>query len=189
VIIIVDEPTKGTLYGSTVAAPYVANVLETILPYLGVEAVYSEAELEKMTVSVPNCLYWSRSAAENYCKNLGLSVEFIGDEESNVVQAQYPLPETVIEKSSGRVVFYVGRDYEEATVTVPDVTGMSAAAANQTLIQSGLNIRILGTKNYLSGTGAIAISQSVAAGSQVPRGSVIEVTFRYLSDVDFDHNG
>jgi len=37
IIIIVDEPTKGSLYGSTVAAPYVSDALEKILPYLGYE--------------------------------------------------------------------------------------------------------------------------------------------------------
>ena len=183
IIIMVDEPTKGSLYGSTVAAPYVANVLETVLPYLGVEAVYSEAELEKMAVEVPNCRNYSRSAARKYCESLGLEVEFVG-EGSDIVFAQYPEAGTVIEKSSGKVIFYVGRDYVEETVTVPNVTGMTAAAANQYLIQSGLNIRILGTKNYLSGTGATAVSQSVLPGTVVPRGSVIEVTFRYLEDTD-----
>ncbi len=37
IIIIVDEPTKGSLYGSTVAAPYVSGALKNILPYLGYE--------------------------------------------------------------------------------------------------------------------------------------------------------
>ncbi len=37
IIIIVDEPTKGSLYGSTVAAPYVSDALEKILPYLGIK--------------------------------------------------------------------------------------------------------------------------------------------------------
>ena len=35
IIIIVDEPIKGSLYGSTVAAPYVSGALKNILPYLG----------------------------------------------------------------------------------------------------------------------------------------------------------
>ena len=81
---------------------------------------------------------------------------------------------------------YVDKETETLTTKVPDVTGMSAVAANQVLINAGLNIRILGTKNYLSGTEATVISQSVAAGEVVPVGTVVEVTFRHLGDKDFD---
>ena len=63
VIIMVDEPTSGLLYGSTVAAPYVGNVMEAILPYLGVEAVYSDSELKKTTVTVPDCRFWNAGTA------------------------------------------------------------------------------------------------------------------------------
>lgn len=37
IIIMVDEPIKGSLYGSTVAAPYVAAALKNILPYYGIQ--------------------------------------------------------------------------------------------------------------------------------------------------------
>lgn len=186
VIIIVDEPTQpaGFLYGSTVAAPYVGNVLETILPYLGVEAVYSEEELAKKTVTIPKRLNWSASAAKKDCEdNYGLTVEIVGDE-NGVVYRQYPESGTVVEKSGGRIILYTDREAEASTVRVPDVTGMTAVAANQTLINAGLNIRIHGTKNYLSGTGATVITQSVEAGAEVARGTVIEVTFRYLEKED-----
>ena len=183
VIIIVDEPTKGFLYGSTVAAPYVGRVMETILPYLGVEAVYSEAELAKKAVSVPDCLYISASYAKNKCAERGLKVEIVGDP-NGIVYKQYPEKGTVVEKESGRVVLYTERGAEPETVRVPDVTGMTAVAANQALINAGLNIRIKGTQNYLSGTGASVVSQSVEAGAEVPLGTVIEVTFLYLDDTD-----
>ena len=39
VLILVDEPQGYGLYGSTVAAPYVAGVIENAMPYLGVEAI------------------------------------------------------------------------------------------------------------------------------------------------------
>ena len=187
IIIIVDEPTKGTLYGSVVAAPYVANVMETILPYLGVEAVYTENELKNMTKTIPNLVGYTVSAAKNYCQKLGIDIEIVGADEG-IIRRQYPESGTVVEKNSARILGYVDKETETLTVKVPDVTGMSAVAANQVLINAGLNIRILGTKNYLSGTGATVISQSVAAGEVVPLGTVVEVTFRHLEDKDYDED-
>ena len=52
------------------------------------------------------------------------------------------------------------------------------------IINSGLNIKIEGTRNYLSGTGAVVVAQSPAAGEQVPEGTVVTLTFRYISDND-----
>ena len=57
-------------------------------------------------------------------------------------------------------------------------SGKTAVAANEILANFGLNIRIAGTNNYMSGSGAVAIAQSHPAGSQVERGTVITVTFR-----------
>lgn len=185
VIIIVDEPTApaGFLYGSTIAAPYVGNVLETILPYLGVEAVYSEAELAKKAVTVPNYVYYNASTAQRYAEQKGLTVEIIGDPDG-VVYKQYPAGGTVVEKESGRIILYTEKTAEPETATVPDVTGMTAMAANQVLVNAGFNIRILGTNHYLSGSTLKVVAQSVPAGTEMPRGSVIEVTFRYLETSD-----
>lgn len=184
VVIMVDEPTKGSLYGSTVAAPYVGNVLRTILPYLGVEAVYTEEELAKKAIATPDFFGWRASVAKEYCKKYyNIDLEIVGDEDG-VIYRQYPERGTVMEKTSARILAYTDRKTEAETVKVPDVTGMTALAANRTLINAGLNIRILGTENYTSGTGATVIAQSVAKGTEVPRGTVIEVTFRYLEDHD-----
>ncbi len=184
VIIMVDEPTSGLLYGSTVAAPYVGRVMEAILPYLGVEAVYSDSELEKTTVTIPDCRFWKADVAEKFytSSSYGLCVEIVGDPEG-VVYKQYPEAGTVVEKSGGRVILYTDKTTESESVTVPDVTGMSAVAANRVLINAGLNIRIKGTKNY-SGAGVKVTEQSVAAGTEVPRGTVIEVTFLYLDGTE-----
>ena len=72
----------------------------------------------------------------------------------------------------------------EDEVTVPDVIGMNAVAANALIVSRGLNIKIEGTKNYVSGTGAVVIEQSIPAGEKVPRGTVLTVTFRYLDEDD-----
>jgi stage V sporulation protein D (sporulation-specific penicillin-binding protein) len=186
VIIMVDEPTSGVLYGSTVAAPYVGNVMETILPYLGVEAVYTEAELEKQAVAIPSVSYWTVSAAKKHCESKGITLEVVGNE-NGVIKKQYPEAGTVVEKSAARIVVYTEQNASPTSVSVPDLTtGWTAKAANDMLKQMGLNIRIEGTKNYLSGTGPKIISQSIAPGEEVPIGTVIEVTLRYLDEKDYD---
>ena len=181
VIIIVDEPTEGLLYGSTVAAPYVGNVLETILPYLGVDAVYSESEMNKKTVTIPNCSdYWSGSYAKKYCEAspYNLKVSFVGDP-NGIVYKQWPEAGTVVEKEGATIVLYTDKTAAEDLITVPDLVGMSAVAANKALINAGLNIRIEGTKNY-AGSGVRVVEQSIPAGTKVPKGTVVEVKFLYV---------
>ena len=103
-----------------------------------------------------------------------------------MVYKQFPEKGTVMEKTSGTVILYTGVRGQEIVVentTVPDVTGMSAKAANQALINAGLNIRIEGTKNYTTGT-VKAVTQSVPKGTEVPRGTVITVRFLSMEDGD-----
>ena len=138
-----------------------------------------------MATRIPNLVGYTVSAARKYCKEKGLQLEIVGPDEG-IIRRQYPEKDVVVEKNSARILAYTDKETETLTVEVPDVTGMSAVAANQVLVNAGLNIRILGTKNYLSGTGATVVSQSVAVGEIVPRGTVVEVTFRYLDDKDFD---
>ncbi len=45
-IIMIDEPV-GTYYGGTIAAPVMAEIYENILPYLGIEADYSEKKIKE----------------------------------------------------------------------------------------------------------------------------------------------
>ncbi len=189
IIIIVDEPTKGSLYGSTVAAPYVGNVLETILPYLGVEAVYSEEELEKKVCTIPDMKYRSVSTAKNYCANRGITLEIVGDE-NDIIYRQYPEAGTIVEATSARIIAYTDQEAEDEMVKVPDLVSQhtTAMAANKMLVNAGLNIRIYGTKNYMSGTGPRVIEQSIAPGTMVPRGTVVEVTFRYEGEEDYDYS-
>lgn len=185
VIIIVDEPSKGLLYGSTVAAPYVANVMETILPYLGVEAVYTEEELAHQVIEAPSVTGWSAAYAQ---KRYGsqFQIDIVGDEDG-VIVGQYPEAGTAMERETARLVLYTGKRNSEIvpeTVKVPDLTGMTALAAAGKLRELGLNVRIKGTKYYTSGTNASVISQSVAKGTEVPRGTVVEIRFYSTEDED-----
>lgn len=181
-IILVDEPTKGTLYGSVVAAPYIQHLMETILPYLGVEAEYTDEELEKMAVETPSLLYWGTSVAKSFGESMGFTVEVVG--EGSVVKAQSPAPGSKVESGTAKIILYTDAKADKKTVTVPNLIGKTAVAANQTLAMRNLNIRIQGTKNYLSGSGATVVAQEPAAGTEVEAGSVITVTFRYTDLTD-----
>ena len=185
VIILVDEPTKGPLYGSYVAAPYLANVMAQALPYLGVEAVYSDKELANLAVETPYYVGWSVSAATKYANDQGFEVEVVGG--GSVVRDQSPATGIKVEKSRAKIIFYTESNASPEMVTVPDLIGKTAVAANETLANRDLNIRIQGTNNYLSGTGAVAISQSHEPGTQVEKGTVITVTFRNKEDVDYSY--
>ncbi len=176
VIILVDEPTKGVLYGSTVAAPYLANVMRDVLPYLGVEAVYTDKELANMAVEVPSLVTWYASVAKSQAESMGFEVEIVGG--GSVVKSQVPAPRTLMESHNAKIILYTESDMEKTTVTMPDLSGKTAVAANEILANFGLNIRIAGTNNYMSGSGAVAVAQSHAPGSEVERGTVITVTFR-----------
>ncbi len=174
VIIMVDEPQGYGLYGSTVAAPYVANVLENAMPYLGIEAIYTDAELAKMATKAGSYKGWSVERAIEYIERAGLDYKVIGNGE--VVKSQMPAAGTYIEKISGKIVLYTEGSPDEM-VSVPDLSGMVAATANQALVNLDLNIKIEGSASYLSGTGYRVVSQSVPAGTKVAKGTVVTVTF------------
>ena len=174
VIIIVDEPQGYGLYGSTVAAPYVANVLENAMPYLGIEAIYTEAELAKMATKVGSYRGWSVERAIEYIEAAGLSYKVVGN--GDKVKSQMPASGTYIERVSGKIVLYTEGNPSEM-VSVPDLEGMVALTANQTLVNLDLNIKIEGSASYLSGTGYRVVAQSVAPGEKVSKGTVITVTF------------
>ncbi len=175
-LIIVDEPTAGiSLYGSFVAAPYVGNVIETALPYMGVAAQYTDKELANMTREVPDIMGWSATVASTYLSTFGLEAEIVG--EGNIVRAQSPAPGSEVEPANGKVILYVQKDVPREMVTVPKVTGLTAVSANATLANCGLNIRIRGTNQYLSGTAALSVAQDIPPGTEVEKGTVITVTF------------
>ena len=175
-LIMVDQPTKGTLYGSVVAAPYVGNVMATILPYLGVEAVYTDAELAKKAVETPAVVWWPLDAARDYANSLGIELEVIGD--GDTIFAQSPAAGTKMEKQGSKLIVYTERSAEKQMVKVPDLTGKTAVAASGLLASSNLNIKITGTYNYTSGTAATAYAQSIEPGTLVEIGTTVTVYFR-----------
>jgi stage V sporulation protein D (sporulation-specific penicillin-binding protein) len=171
----VDEPTDGSRYGSVVAASFVAGVIENVLPYMGVEAVYTEEEAKNLTLRVPNCIGWSREEAAAVLARSGFTFSFVGD--GDVVTAQTPEVGSSVERSAATMVLTMGEG-RAGSVVLPELVGMTASAANRTLIDLGLNVAIQGAADSLKADKTV-IGQSIPAGSEVLRGTVITLRFSY----------
>ena len=178
-IIIVDEPSIDSVYGSVVAAPYISNLLSFILPYIGVEAQYTEEELENQSVTISN---YVGASVENTITGLSwrsFEYEIIGD--GDTITAQVPEAGSQISATEGRLVLYTGTEVPVASIAVPDLTGMTAFNANKALVQAGLNPIFEGS---LNGNTATVIGQSPAAGTMVAKGTVVSVVLRHLDLTD-----
>ena len=70
---------------------------------------------------------------------------------------------------------------EEEKVTVPNVIGLTVEQANLRLVNAGLNISLDG--GAINNAGATASYQSVEAGEEVSRGTVVNVTFLVSGDI------
>lgn len=184
VLLIVDEPTNAPLYGSTIAAPYVGKIFEQVLPMVeGVEPEYTEQEAKSLSVTVPDyssAKWWAPETAKKYAENLGFEVEIVGN--GQVVTGQMPEAGSKVLASSAKLILYTGNEEPTDTVVVPNIAGKTAAAANQMLINAGLNIKIEGSKFYYEGGAATVVSQSHKAGEKVPKGTVITVNFGYYEE-------
>lgn len=178
-IIIVDEPTKGALYGSTVAAPYISAALKNILPYYGVEPIYTAEEIANTALRVANYKGYSVSYAKELAEKAGLKVSVVGS--GSKVTSQMPAAGSQINRATGTIVLYTNGESATDTVTVPDLIGKSSVAANQLLMNLGLNVKIEGVNNpYVSKDNVPeVVAQSHAAGTQVSPGTVITVEFRH----------
>ncbi len=175
VVIVVDEPTEGSKYGSVVAAPYVANVMERILPYLGVKAAYTEEEEGALMLRVPNCEGWSVEKAVMALQAGGFSYRIEGD--GAYVTGQIPAANTTVLKAGATITLTTGNGKNKLCF-VPNVVGMSASDANKTLLNAGFNIRVIGAKDYLKSDKTV-IEQLSLPGTQLPHGTVIVVRFDY----------
>ena len=176
------------------AAPYVKNVMDEVLKY---ELVAPDKDVDSTQqsqgeedgqdgegeddglVEVPDVVDMGAQAARDTLTQAGFSYE---DDGSGTVIGQQPDGGQRVEPGSTVVL---EMDYKRPvesqsteitaddggnTVKVPDFSGMTLSSARDTAIASGL-------KFYAQGTG-IAGSQYPLAGTSVPRGSTVTVSFK-----------
>ncbi len=104
-LVIVDEP-QGVYYGGAIAGPVMKEVFENALPYLKVEPIYNEKELELdeiKKVDVPNFAGMKVKEAKELASKQNIMLQIEGSGE--YVVSQFPLPNESINKTS-KIILY-----------------------------------------------------------------------------------
>ena len=177
VFVMLDEPKGSNYYGGVISAPVNSKIMADVLPYLGYEPSYTEEELKKLAIEVPDTVGLGVDDAKGKLTTAKLQYKIVGSGEKVIRQ----LPEAGNKVISGGVVMLYTEQSENTTVTVPDFRGLTATEANTAAANAGVNIEFSG--NTATG-GLKAYNQSVAPGTSVEAGSIITVYFRDETTVD-----
>lgn len=174
-LILVDEPQVDTIFGSTVAAPFVKQVMEEVLRYAGYLP-----EQASTSVTVPAVTDITVAEAKRELEKIGLTATY-QDDENEIVTAQVPIEGKSVQAGSGVLLYTamtsapsedISGEQEDEMVIVPDVFDKTKLEANDALKAKGLIIKI--DPPDQSGK---AIRQSPAAGETVPKGTEVLVEF------------
>ena len=175
-LLTLDEPNKWTgtyVSGGNMVAPVASSVMGEILPYLGIEPSYTAEELVGADKTVPNVVGLSKDAAAERLSANGFSFRTVGS--GDTVTDQTPAGGAIV-PNSAEIILYLGAEKSGEKCIVPNVVGDSAATANQKIVNAGLIMGVSGATNASSST-VRAISQSIAAGTEVEAGTVVRVQF------------
>lgn len=164
-IIVVDEPQSNVKYGSVVAAPYVSELMEKILPYLDYK---SSVEPDKITLE--NYVGMNINSAKSKLDDSNISYEIIGN--GNTVISQTPTGGEVMNGSLSRILLYT--DFSQSEILlVPDLMGLKSYEALKKAINAGFNVMVIGAKGTKPDADDVIVEQSLPGGEKAKQGSII----------------
>lgn len=166
-----DTPTGDAYYGSQVAAPVFASIMSEICPYLGIEAQYTEEEMEYVDTVAGTYLEMDVNQAQTQVQEDGFEVYVCG--EGDTVLAQVPQSGSKIPRG-GRIVLYTTNDSTKETVTVPDLVGYTASQVNEVAAEYNINISFSGS---VDSDAVYSYAQSIDPNTSVSPGTVVTVYF------------
>ena len=166
-----DTPLGDAYYGSQVAAPVFASIMSEICPYLGIEAQYTEEELEYVDTVAGTYLTMNLEEALNQVSEDGFVPYICGD--GDTVLAQVPQAGSKIPRG-GRVMLYTTNDSTKEMVRVPDFVGHTVEEVNELAAENNINISFSGSVDLDT---IYSYSQSIAADERVSPGTVVTVYF------------
>ncbi len=174
-IIVIDAPQGYPYYGGWVAAPVFREVMADSLRYLEVprtEIPQEEETKKTKKVKVPDVINLPIDEAVQTLRRAGLNTQVQGD--GDLVWGQVPKANTTVNQNS-RVIVYLSPVEEQkgsGQVTIPDLEGKTMKEVARVLSQLGLH---LSPDGY-----GLAFQQTPKAGTRVPIGATIKVSFQPL---------
>lgn len=177
VFVMLDEPMGDNYYGGVISAPVGSKIMTDIMPYLGYEPQYSEEELEKISVSVPDVTGDQISAAKTKINNSKLAYKVIGNGETVLKQ----LPEAGNSVYNGGTVILYTEESESQTTTVPNLIGLTVSEVNAAAASAGINVEFSGS---VTSSTTLSYSQNIVVGETVPLGQIVTVYFRDEASAD-----
>ncbi len=176
VLLTLYHPSESNNYGGQIAAPVVAQVLSEVLPYLEIPSndttittTPTDSYNSLQTSSLPDVKNKTVSEAQKILENAGFKFDTTSDPES-IVTEQVPKPGTPLLKGA-IVKLYSNKNSDRISVDVPSVKGLTAVKAKNTLLNSKLNVKIVGS-------GGKVVSQDPIAGTPVEEGTVVTITLQ-----------
>ena len=173
-LIIVDEPQVPQVYGSTVAAPFVQQVLAASLSYAGVAP-----DIESRIAVVPNVRGLTVKDANKALSDAGLTGIYLEAEEQSTVTNQSPAANTQVVRGSTVMLYSSGYSFfaeveeETETVKVPKLIGKDRIDALDALKKVGLILDY--DRTNCAGE---VFEQDIPDGTEVPIGTVVHVQFQ-----------
>lgn len=178
-LILADNPKEISHSGGTVAGPAISGILSEILPYLGVDPVFSEEELANMEINTPHLIGTDIDSAKAQLEKKGLNADIRGS--GSKVIGQMPASGTKIPKD-GKVILYTDSEVQIRQTIVPAVTGLSPSQAALALSNAGLNVCF---KGYTETDGVLRVyEQSIDPETTVDEGTVVTIYVRVETNDD-----
>lgn len=170
-LIIVDEPQVPQVYGSTVAAPFVQQVLAAALSYASIAP-----DIDSQIATVPNVRGLTVEQANKALRDAGLTSIYVEAELQSTVSNQSPAANTQVVRGSPVMLYSTGYSFfselteEVEMVEVPKLIGKDRIDALDALKKVGLLMDY--DQHHCAG---YVVYQDITEGFKVPVGTVIHV--------------
>lgn len=164
-------PQGESHFGGQISAPVVSQVLNEVLPYLGIPSDNPSQTGTDSLITIPDLKNKTISEAKEILEDLGLN-SITSASSDEIITSQTPKAGVSIPEN-GVVKFYTEEHNTSVSVTVPDLKGKNLSQVRSSLKARNLNVQVIGS--------GIVVSQEPAVGSSVEEGTVIKVTLQEVT--------